>query len=556
MFLIELSDGDTPAKKGVDPIILDKHLKQAVDDGDVKAIRRWLRRASNLRHRNLNTAALHQAVLRDNEEIIDILIQFGCNLQFKSTNGNIALHVAMLNGREKAAELLAKTKIGINAQNSDMNGPLHLAAQRSFHAGIRILLKAGALLDLRNTFGGTALHVAAYSGDRVGVKLLLDYHTDVSLKTKAGLSALQIATYHRHFSIVRTLLDHGADVDDCDKSKEPRPALFIAVCNNRTDIVRLLLQRGANINFQPKFNNGAQESALHFAVKRGLVEVVQSLLEFQPDLEARDFPMKETVLSAACRSCKIEIVQHLLTAGADIEAKIEENSATIVVRMFQDKNLPLAQILIDRGASLDYRGRKKQTLLHETVARDNMEAMEFLLRNKHDANAQDVDGMTPFMLAAQSDQAAAMRMLLGSGASVEATDRLGRTALHFAAAAGSNEATTILLEHGTDPIVMTKRQENPLSLAHHYGHEQIEEQLLQALKKADRVVYDSRWPNMPLYLSLEAIRDDYEVMDYYGRPVIRPLSHPRLFKPKNGSMRPLDRSFSPHPPGEASNPYG
>jgi ankyrin repeat protein len=487
---------------------------------------------------------------------MDILVQFGCNLQFRLTNGNIALHVAMLNGRENAAELLAESKIGVNAQNSSMHTPLHLAAQRSFHAGVRILLKAGALLDLRDTFGRTALYTATHRGDGVSMKLLLDHYADVSLKVKTGISALQAATNGGHLSIVRMLLDHGADVDDCDNSKEPRPALFIAVCDNSPDMVRLLLQRGANVNFQAKLKTGVQESALHFPVKHGLAHVVRSLLEFHPDLEARNFPMKETVLLAACRSSMIEIVKDLLTAGADMEAKTEENSATLVVRIFQAQNFPLAQILIDGGASLDYWCRRKGTLLHEAVTQDNMEAMEFLLRNKHDVNLQDVNGMTPLMLAADRDQAAAMRTLLGSGASVDAADRLGRSALHLSAAAGSNEAVKILLEHGTDPLAVAKRQETPLGIANHYGHEQVEQQLLEALEKADRVIYDSRWPNRPLYVSLEAIRYDYEVLGYYGQPRIRPLPHPSLFKPMNDSTTLLDRSFSPHPPKEASDSYG
>lgn len=561
MFLAELSDGDTPAKKGVDPIILDKHLKQAANDGDVKAIRRWLRRASNLRHQNLNSAALHHATSHDNEEIIDILIRFGCNLQFQLEDGKTALHVAMSCCHEKAAKLLARnsTKIGINAPNLHRNTPLHTAVHKSFHAGVRILLNAGARTDLRNTTGFTAFHIAAQKGDAVAVKLLIEYHADVSLKTRDGFSALQLATYSRNFTAVRTLLAHRADVDGCDndadESKGNFPALFIAVHRGVPNMVRLLLQLGANINFQAKTNTGAHESALHTAVRRGLVEVVRSLLEFHPDLEARDFPAKKTVFISACRSRKIEIVKDLLTAGADVNPETEPDSTTILAQILQEKNLALAQVLVDGGASLTHRKGKKQTLLHDTVVQGNMEATEFLLSNKQDPNAQDVSGITPIMLAAERDRAAAMRMLLKFGASVEAADRSGCTALHFAAAAGSNETTTILLEHGTDPLAMTKRQETPLSLAHRRNYDQVEQQLLQVMEKADRVTYDSRWPNLPLYLSLEAVRHGYEVLDYHGRPIIQPLSHLKLLKPKNGSMTPLDRSSSPkpHPPGEASD---
>lgn len=129
---------------------LKKHLCNAARARDVKTLKRWLRRATRLRNRCLRTYAIHHAAANGNEEIVDILICFGCNLELK-LNGHAPLSTAVWNSRKGITELLARTKIAIDAQDpGKLNAPLHLAAQNSFYAGIRALLKAGASVDIRN----------------------------------------------------------------------------------------------------------------------------------------------------------------------------------------------------------------------------------------------------------------------------------------------------------------------------------------------------------------------------------------------------------------------
>ena len=65
--------------------------------------------------------------------------------------------------------------------------------------------------------------------------------------------------------------------------------------------------------------------------------------------------------------------------------------------------------------------------------------------------------------------------LLNSGArqNTELTDRLGRTPLHLAAANGNSEALQLLLQHGYQPNVRTKKGESPLLMAARQGHEKV-----------------------------------------------------------------------------------
>lgn len=58
--------------------------------------------------------------------------------------------------------------------------------------------------------------------------------------------------------------------------------------------------------------------------------------------------------------------------------------------------------------------------------------------------------LTPLMVATIKDNAAMCRLLLDHGASVNAKDVLGRTALHLAARQTCLDALRVLLRHGAD----------------------------------------------------------------------------------------------------------
>jgi uncharacterized protein len=90
------------------------------------------------------------------------------------------------------------------------------------------------------------------------------------------------------------------------------------------------------------------------------------------------------------------------------------------------------------------------------------------------ATAGDEKGETPLMTAAYRGDVAAMRQLIAGGADVRETNRVGWTALHFAAGGtpiadqvhrGSPEAAALLLEKGADPNAAGKQNQRPLLFA-------------------------------------------------------------------------------------------
>jgi ankyrin repeat protein len=89
-----------------------------------------------------------------------------------------------------------------------------------------------------------------------------------------------------------------------------------------------------------------------------------------------------------------------------------------------------------------------RTLLFEAARCDAPGAVRLLLRSGADVNATDEFGVTPLMVAAEQPDAEITRMLLAAGARPDASDRAGRTALFNAAAGNSAVQISTLLAAG------------------------------------------------------------------------------------------------------------
>ncbi|KAL8834144.1 MAG: hypothetical protein Q9170_003891 [Blastenia crenularia] len=483
--------GDRTSVKDVhDPAAVEKHLCKAAGAQDVKMLKRWLRKVHHLRKRGMNTKAIHYAASLGNEEITRILIDFGCNLEYKF-NGQAPLSSAIQASREETTELLVRTGVAINAQASGhLQSALHLATYRSFHFGMRTLLKAGALVDIRDQPGSTPLHRAIEKGDLLGTKLLLECGANLSLMNGRGLNSLQMATVRRGPSdnILQILLDHGAKIDayDTSTSEGAWPPIMAAVWNNRPTAVQLFLRQGANINLQTTFNGRIRPVLLHAAIQRRLFNVVEILLQHNPDLELRDAENR-TPLILACRMLDSRLVQRLLEAGAEVKTA-DGSLDALIIDLVRHKQFTILQLLLDQGATL----KEQALLLHEAAAQGKNEVIEFLLRNHMPIDAKDSRTMTPLMLAAERDQQASVRLLLKNGASVDAQSHMGNTALHAAIFSDSAEIVSLLLEHGADPMLATKDGFSAFGIAKRCGREEIYLLMSNVLELAGRIVYDHR----------------------------------------------------------------
>lgn len=138
--------------------------------------------------------------------------------------------------------------------------------------------------------------------------------------------------------------------------------------------------------------------------------------------------------------------------------------------------------LLDAG--LDWRSKDiaGRTPLHLASDCPGAELDWVLLRDRDrvEINSEARDGSTPLHCAARSGNVHLARLLLGSGADLQACDQLRRTPLHWAAYSGSVGIVDLLIEHGINVRAVDDFGRTALHLAAIRGYEDVVRSMLKA----------------------------------------------------------------------------
>ena len=157
-------------------------------------------------------ALLHEAALKGQTEIADILVSKGANVDARDKTGATPLHQAALKGNLAIARLLLDHGAAVDARDGDGGTPL-LDAVISGHTEVAaLLLDRGADREARDTGepGATPLYHAAAWGRIAVLQLLIARGADVNAKGKAGKTPLEAAVANGFPEAARILKEHGA----------------------------------------------------------------------------------------------------------------------------------------------------------------------------------------------------------------------------------------------------------------------------------------------------------------------------------------------------------
>lgn len=365
-----------------------------------------------------------------------------------------------------------KVRIRINQMGLayDANTFVELAERNDAQA-VALYLRAGMPVDSEDNAETTALMRAAGAGHLALVRELLDRGADVdrALPWAAGagqrvvLDALlavkpsreaigkaMVAAADRNTDIMQRLLDLGAEVDYHDGDRDT--ALGAAASALNLDSVRLLLARGANVN--PETGDGWQP--LHRAVDasrqsgealRRQLDLVRLLLDKGAQIEARTRSMvawRPTPLLLALHKPAPEVALHLIERGADVNA-----------------------------LSGDPSGKTGQTALMTAAAKGLADVVAVLLAKGATIEARNSAGETALLQSAGGPGQTSVevaRLLLDAGADVDARSNSGATAL-IRAASRNNDVLALLLERGANVNAATQNGWTALMVAAEVGQD-------------------------------------------------------------------------------------
>ncbi len=367
-------------------------LIDAVKANDAGAVRAFLDARADVNAVQADgTTALHWAVERDAEEIVQLLVRAGANVKATNRYGATPLWLASLNG---------------NA------------------ATIGMLLEAGADASAASDEGETALMVAARTGKLDAVNRLLARGADPNVKEHwRGQTALMWAAAEGHAPVIDALVARGADVNA--RSSGGFTAILFAAREGRAAAVAALIEAGADMNDSLQIRRRQAQNAP---------------TPLPPD-------MGPNVFLLAAANAHYELAAWLLDRGADPNAAPQGFTALHQVSWVRKAgiagsnnpapqgsgnmdSLTFVRKLVAKGATLDARVTKKPNMGVTTL---------------------NSIGATPFLLAARTADAPLLKLLAELGANPLLTNEDGSTPLMVAAGLGTNAPGE---DPGTEPEVL------------------------------------------------------------------------------------------------------
>jgi len=418
-----------------------------------------------------------------------IFINAKVDFNARDNDGNTPLHIAAKTGTRDVFDWLVKQGAGLDETNNagetprllsarasngyprfgppDADTDIFVAAREGKLDSLSALVKADpALVNATNQFNQTPLRVAVMA-HRTNVVEFLEQHgaqcdiisavmggqaqvaRDIltrqpeAIATKNfGSSLLHLAAANGDVATTKILLDAKADWREQDR--RGLSPLGVARLRNQPGVVQTLRERGATENIFDVAYVGEEAMAIQ-------------LLKQDKSLALATNAMGLSVADIAAGTGQVEVLKRLLDSGASSERAggFEGQTPLHLAAIYNQTNT--ARLLIRRGAKVNADDRAGFTPLHVAALRGATEVAGILLKAKADPNQPMSEpfgeGLSrmPMMggpnairfsqesalhLAAIQSQTNMIRLLLVSGASVNAEDGMGRTPLDLAKLAG------------------------------------------------------------------------------------------------------------------------
>ncbi|KAL3890231.1 hypothetical protein ACJMK2_002522 [Sinanodonta woodiana] len=321
-----------------------------------------------------------------------------------------------------------------------------LAVERDNIEVVEMCYKTGIDLEIfRNLKGQTLLnHYIVQSKLNFDIVNVLLKCIGVNIGAKHGKTPVMTCiqnskiTVKERFALLKRLIDAGADV--MNRSFYPGTILHdfinslamemnVEKLNEWKSVIDLLLRKGVDINATDFVGQTALVCAITTVPPTGL-----------EDSDAYDLEAKRNLVSA--RRCKIEIVEYLMHKGANMEV-IGNNGYTALCMTLANQNVDVVETLVKHGANVNHLTNIKMSPAHvlccegdwsegndiETIL---LPSLRILLNAGLNLNIKGLDDSTVLHFASAKMNHTICEFLVKSGADLGATDYLRRTPLHMA----------------------------------------------------------------------------------------------------------------------------
>ena len=459
----------------------DPSLVAAAKNDDLQGVR-----AQIAKHVNVNEAArdgstaLLWAVYNSNLDMTRALIAAGAPVNTPNHYGITPLLQASRSGDASMIGMLLKAGADPAASHPDGETPL-MAASRTGHIdAVKVLIESGANANVADSFQQeTPLMWAAAEGHVDVVATLLKAGADPDKKAHisglddrkhgdyptGGFTALMFATRNGYDDVAAALIKGGADPKVTNG--DGLTASMVAIANDRFDMAAKLVELGADAN----------DGSLYFAVD--MHDATSDMRAHDGSRLRADHPNKLTSL---------DLIKLLLDKGADPNKAFQgqvhsttlccdpEVNSSPFYRAAIASDVDAMKLMLAKGAKVEWSPSEVKKVGAPAAAgrgaNANVGKTPIMMAMNGGRGAAfaagpgfDRIGAPPFREAANRDPVEAMKLLLSSGANVNAKAPDGSTLLHQAVTAKQVPIIKLLVEKGAKLDAVNKDNQTPLMLA-------------------------------------------------------------------------------------------
>ncbi|XP_041983044.1 transient receptor potential channel pyrexia-like [Aricia agestis] len=317
------------------------------------------------RGQNIETP-LHTAVLLENIESIEDLLNAGVSIACLDSSGQTPLHLCVKNELEDPLQILANyaykdadpMSAMVDVKDYEGHTVLQASVEASWVPGVCIALEAGAdvamrandgetpihsaaalgnldvlneilsvskqrdLIDCQNQDGETALFKAINHGHLNCVEAILNEGASTKITLPGDVNVLHVAAEKQHNDILNYLLNYDKVVEMINYLTAPEKKGFgpihYAVLNNNVESLKILLSKNADIRLRTTSNPHKSATALHIAAVRNFQDVAKAIVENDKTTIYEVDAMGWYPLHSASHHGSRDVIMLLLKEGADL----------------------------------------------------------------------------------------------------------------------------------------------------------------------------------------------------------------------------------------------
>ena len=295
----------------------------------------------------------------DAESIVELVVENDHPIDTLAIGNRTPLLWASPSSTGKVMSALLELGADVNSRREDGNTAMILAVEWNNYTSVRLLADYGADLNASDDKGETPLHHAINRGRHSLSSALIAFGCNVNIQDKAGYSPLHLATKTVDTSLLKLLLERMADpnpqtVQDVQDrtyllrrkvtsqsewyyilANKPTLSLFFKKTNGGIDCSSVdvsefgavldygfgdppeELEELATSQFSSAFDGAPDRTPLHFACEDNVPEIIDFLVSYGADINARDADGYTPLHTAACHG-KLEALKKLVELSADV----------------------------------------------------------------------------------------------------------------------------------------------------------------------------------------------------------------------------------------------